>query len=137
MATSAQRMDRSYGQAIEGSGWIGFAGVMLILVGIFNVIDGISAIANSNYLSNHLLFANLDAWGWFFLIWGILQVCTGFAIFAGSAWAAIVGVFAAFVNAIAQLSWAGTYPVWAISAIVIDVLIIYGLVVYGGRGREA
>ena len=125
--------ERYEGAAQVGSGWIGFAGIMLILVGFFNIIDGISAIANADYLVNQLLFANLDAWGWFFLIWGILQVFAGFAIMNGSTWGAIVGVVTAFVNAIAQLSWARTYPVWAIAAIVLDVLIIYALVVHGGR----
>ena len=127
------RYEGSYAEESEGTGWIAFAGTMLILVGCFNVIDGIAAIANSDYLVNSLLFANLDAWGWFFLIWGALQICAGFAIYSGAGWAAIVGVVSAFVNAIAQLSWARTYPVWAISAIVIDVLVIYALVVYGGR----
>jgi hypothetical protein len=130
---AAQRYESA---AQVGSGWIGFAGIMLILVGFFNIIDGIAAIGNSNYLANQLLFANMDAWGWFFLIWGILQVFAGFAIMNGATWGAIVGVVTAFVNAIAQLSWARTYPVWAIAAIVLDVLIIYALVVYGGR-REA
>jgi hypothetical protein len=128
--STAQRYE---GAAQVGSGWIGFAGIMLILVGFFNIIDGISAIANADYLVNKLLFANLDAWGWFFLIWGILQVFAGFAIMNGATWGAILGVVTAFVNAIAQLSWARTYPVWAIAAIVIDVLVIYALVVYGGR----
>jgi hypothetical protein len=127
---AAQRYESA---AQVGSGWIGFAGIMLILVGFFNIIDGIAAIGNSNYLANQLLFANMDAWGWFFLIWGILQVFAGFAIMNGATWGAIVGVVTAFVNAIAQLSWARTYPVWAIAAIVLDVLIIYALVVYGGR----
>jgi len=131
---AAQRYE---GAAQVGSGWIGFAGIMLILVGFFNVIDGIAAIGNSNYLANQLLFANMDAWGWFFLIWGILQIFAGFAIMNGATWGAIVGVVTAFVNAIAQLSWARTYPVWAIAAIVLDVLIIYALVVYGGRGAAA
>jgi hypothetical protein len=126
----AQRYE---GAAQVGSGWIGFAGIMLILVGFFNIIDGISAISNADYLVNQLLFANLDAWGWFFLIWGILQVAAGFAIMNGATWGAILGIVTAFVNAIAQLSWARTYPVWAIAAIVLDVLIIYALVVYGGR----
>jgi hypothetical protein len=130
---AAQRYESA---AQVGSGWIGFAGIMLILVGFFNIIDGIAAIGNANYLVNQLLFANLDAWGWFFLIWGILQVFAGFAIMNGATWGAILGVVTAFVNAIAQLSWARTYPVWAIAAIVLDVLIIYALVVYGGR-REA
>src|SRR3954447_14495355 len=94
----------------SGTGWVAFAGTMLILVGCLNVIDGIAAIANSDYLVNQLLFANLDAWGWFFLIWGIIQICTGLAIFTGASWAAVVGVIAAFFNAIAQLSWAQTYP---------------------------
>lgn len=127
---TAQRYE---GAAQVGSGWIGFAGIMLILVGFFNVIDGIAAIGNANYLVNQLLFANLDAWGWFFLIWGIFQIFAGFAIMNGSTWGAIAGIVTAFVNAIAQLSWARTYPVWAISAVVLDVLIIYALVVYGGR----
>jgi len=131
---AAQRYE---GAAQVGSGWIGFAGIMLILVGFFNVIDGIAAIGNSNYLANQLLFADMDAWGWFFLIWGILQIFAGFAIMNGATWGAIVGVVTAFVNAIAQLSWARTYPVWAIAAIVLDVLIIYALVVYGGRGAAA
>ena len=128
---SAGRLDRTY--EVEGSGWIGFAGVMLVLVGCFNIINGIAAIANSDYLVNQLLFANLDAWGWFFLLWGILQIFAGFAIFNGAGWAAIVGIASAFVNIIAQLSWARANPFWAICAMVVDVLIIYALVVYGGR----
>jgi hypothetical protein len=118
---------------MSGTGWVAFAGTMLILVGFFNIIDGIAAIANSDYLANQLLFANLDAWGWFFLIWGAVQVCAGFAVFSGAGWGALVGVVSAFGNAIAQLSWARVYPVWAVCAIVLDVLIIYGLMVYGGR----
>ena len=126
-------MDSAGSYDVEGSGWIGFAGVMLVLVGCFNIINGIAAIANSDYLVNQLLFANLDAWGWFFLLWGILQIFAGFAIFNGAGWGALVGIASAFVNIIAQLSWARANPFWAICAMVVDVLIIYALVVYGGR----
>jgi hypothetical protein len=134
MATAP--VDRAYEEEASGIGWVAFAGTMLILVGCFNVIDGISALANSDYLANQLLFANLHAWGWFFLIWGAVQIVTGFAIYSGAGWAAIVGVVSAFGNAIAQLSWARAYPVWSIAAIVLDVLVIYALVVYGGRRNE-
>ena len=125
---SAGTPARSY--TMEGAGWLSFAGIMLVMVGFFNVIDGIAAIGNSDYVVNQLLFANLDAWG-------VLQIFAGFAILGGAVWAAAVGIIAAFFNAIAQLSWAQTNPVWAVSAIVIDVLIIYGLVVYGGRARAS
>src|SRR5205814_395759 len=101
MATAARPIDQSIDR--PGYGWVSFAGIMLILVGFFNMIDGIAAIANSNYIANQLLFANLDAWGWFFLIWGVLQVCAGFALFAGAGWAVWVGVLTAFVNAFSQL----------------------------------
>jgi uncharacterized membrane protein len=127
------RLDTTYAEEASGTGWIAFAGTMLVLVGCFNIIDGIAALANSDYLVNQLLFSNLHAWGWFFLIWGAVQVVAGFAIYSGAGWAAIVGVVSAFGNAIAQLSWARAYPVWAVCAIVLDVLVIYGLVVYGGR----
>ena len=137
MATSAGRMERSHTDTMPVSGWIPFAGIMLMLVGFFNVIDGIAAISDSKYLVNQLLFANLHAWGWFFLIWGVIQVFAGFAVLGGATWGAILGVATAFFNIIAQLSWARAYPVWAVSAIVLDVLVIYALVVYGGRREEA
>jgi hypothetical protein len=137
MATARDRFDSTFeDDASSGTGWIAFAGTMLVLVGCFNIIQGIAAIANSDYLRNQLLFSNMHAWGWFFLIWGAVQVCAGFAIYAGSGWAAIVGIISAFGNAIAQLSWARAYPVWAVCAIVLDVLIIYALVVYGGRRTD-
>src|SRR3954468_12088593 len=120
----------------SGTGWGPFAGTMLILVGCLNIIDGSAAIANSDYLANQLLFANLDAWGWFFLIWGVLQIFAGFSIMRGAPWGAIVGIVTAFLNAIAQLSWIAVNPWWAAIAILLDVVIIYGLIVYGGRGRE-
>jgi hypothetical protein len=96
---AAERLEAD-ARAGAGSGWISFAGVMLITVGFFNVIDGIAAIANSDYLANQLLFANLDAWGWFFLIWGIVQILAGFAIFGGATWASIVGIVAAFFTSL-------------------------------------
>ena len=131
---ASRAANRSY--EVAGAGWITFAGIMVTLAGFFNVINGIAALSDSRYLTRQLLFANLHAWGWFFLIWGIIMICAGVAIFSGAQWAATVGIIAAFFNVIAQLSWVRTNPVWAVAAMVIDVLVIYGLVVYGGRGKE-
>src|SRR4051794_21754176 len=64
-------------QEIEQQTWLQFAAVILLLVGAFNIIEGIAMIGNSSYVAEDLLFANLDAWGWFFLIWGVIQIWAG------------------------------------------------------------
>lgn len=116
--------------------WLDFAGILLLLVGFFNIISGISAISDAKVMSDHVLFANLHAWGWFFLIVGIIQLLAGWAVMKNAGWAAIVGIVTAFVNAISQLSAAHTFTVWALVIVSMDVLVIYGLVKYGGgRGR--
>jgi hypothetical protein len=135
---STAQLPREMRQEMERHTWLDFAGVMLLLVGFFNVIDGISAISDSKYLSDNVLFSNLHAWGWFFLITGVVQVIAGWAVMQGSGWASVVGIATAFLNAIAQLSEAHTFLFWSLSIVVVDVLIIYGLVKYGGdRGRRA
>jgi hypothetical protein len=123
---------------IERHTWLDFAGVLLILVGIFNIIDGISAISDSKYLNDHVLFSNLHAWGWFFLAMGVLQLFAGYFVMKGAGWAAFVGIATAFVNAISQLSSSDTFVFWSVTIVVTDVLVIYGLVKYGGdRGRAS
>jgi hypothetical protein len=120
-----------------GTGWVMFAGVILLLVGGLNILAGVAAIVDSHYLTADVLFSNMHVWGWFFLIWGIAQCAIAVGIWAGYGWAAVIGVFSACGNIIAQLAWAHTYPVWAICAIVADGLVIYGLMVYGGSRNQA
>ena len=113
--------------------WLEFAAILLFLVGTFNIIDGIAAIRDSKYVVNQVLFSNLHAWGWFFLIWGILQIVAAFAVYKGARWAVYAALVTVFFNAIAHLSAAKTYPVWSITIVVLDVVIMYGLVVHSGR----
>ena len=128
----------------RGAGWRLFAGIMILLVGVFNFIDGIVAIANPHYYffyvsptgsstaeTHHLIFGDLTAWGWAVLILGIIQFLIALAILARRTWAAIVGIVLAVFNAIEQLMLIGVYPWWSITIIVVDVLIIYGLAAYG------
>jgi hypothetical protein len=121
---------------VDRHSWLDLAGILLFLVGFFNIIDGISAISDAKVMSDNVLFANLHAWGWFFLIIGVIQVLAGWAVMKGAIWAAIVGMVTAFVNAISQISAAHTFTLWALTIVAMDVLVIYGLARYGGgRGR--
>jgi hypothetical protein len=130
-----------------GGGWRVFAGTMIMLVGIFNVIDGIVTIANPHYFAiysdgytHHLIFGTLSAWGWAILVVGIVQFFAAFAIFSRQGWGAVVGIIVAALSAIGQLLYLGIDPWWSVAVIAIDVLIIYGLAAYGfpdPSGRDA
>jgi hypothetical protein len=117
--------------------WYDFAALLLFLVGFFNAIDGVAAISGSRYVADgRVLFSDLRTWGIFFLCWGILQMVAAFAVYRGARWAVVLAVITAFVNAITQLAASRTYPVWSITLVVLDVLIMYGLIVQARRPLE-
>jgi hypothetical protein len=116
------------------AGWIRFAGVMMIMIGFFNVIDGLVALFKNNFYvvgPNGLLVLNLTGWGWVHLIVGVLAVLAGLALFTNAAWARVVAVILAAFNAIAQLAFLNAFPVWATIVIALDVVVIWALVVHG------
>jgi hypothetical protein len=125
--------------ATRGEGWVAFAGVMIFLGGVLNTLWGISAIANSHILinGNHYSIDHRQAWGWAILIIGVIEILVAVAILAGQGWARWAGVAIAGINAIGVLADMQAYPWWSLALFFIDVLIIYGLVTYGGRPRAA
>jgi hypothetical protein len=123
-----------------GEGWLLFAGVMLLLAGIVNVIWGIAAIDDSVFFTDegrYVLFDDLNTWGWFFLIVGILQFIAAYSIWTGGGFGVVFGVFSAGLNAIILLFTVNAFPFAAFMLFILDILVIYGLVAYGGRGRTA
>ena len=126
----------------RGTGWKAFAGIMIIIVGIFNVIDGLRAVTSSNQVENALgnselpLTNDVKTWGWVVLIIGAVMILSGFLIFSGNMFGRIVGVVVAGANMIVQLSYLDHNPFWSFTIIIVDVLIIYGLVAHGGRLDE-
>ncbi|KQM82903.1 hypothetical protein [Agromyces sp. Leaf222] len=116
-------------------GWIGFAAFILILSGLFSIIQGSIALIGSNYyyaVGNGTLFLfDLTGWGWWNLIIGVVLTLTGFALFSGATWARIVAIIAAGLSAIGQLLLVPAQPWWAIIVIAIDVLVIYAITAHG------
>lgn len=119
----------------HGAGWVAFAGVMLLIVGALNVIYGIAAIDNAHFYAKNAayVFADLNTWGWIILIVGAIQIGAAFSILGGTSWGRWVGVLTASANAIAQLLFIPSYPFLSLSLFAIDILIVYGLLAYGGR----
>ena len=126
------------GKRVPGERWITFAAVLFVLVGAFNVIDGIALIVDDNYFRpDQLLFGDQSMWGWLALIMGAGQILIGFGIFSGNILAQILAVVWAMLNAFLHLLAIGAYPAWSIIIMALDILVIYGLIMYGRAFNEA
>jgi Short repeat of unknown function (DUF308) len=123
----------------HGMGWVVFAGTMLAIVGILNVIYGIAAISNSRFYVHGVeyVIGDLKLWGWILLIVGVIQFFAAFSIWSGTEWGRWVGVASASINAIMQLIFIPAYPFLSLAIFAIDILIVYGLLAYGGRQGPA
>jgi len=125
----------SYEREMEGGGWIAFAGVMIGLVGVLNVIYGIAAIDDSAFFTENerfVVFDDLNTWGWIHLLIGLAQFVAAFSIWSRHAYGRVIGVLTAGVNAIVVLFWITAFPFSGFAIFLIDLLVIYGLVAYGG-----
>ncbi len=122
------------------SGWVVFASIMLIMAGVFGIIDGLVALIHDEvYLvtKDQIVAFDFTTWGWIHLIVGIIVTTAGFAVMSGQLWARMVGVLAATASAIAQIAFITAFPFWSVLIIGIDILIIYGLLVHGEEVEAA
>ena len=115
-------------------GWALFAAVVLITVGCFQVIAGISAIAEDDLIvkaPNYVFNLDVSQWGWVHLLLGAILILSGLGIMTGNVIARTVGVFVAALSAIANFAFIPYYPVWSIAIIAIDIAIIWALTAHG------
>ena len=120
----------------RGDGWVLFAGIMLMVVGFLNLVYGIAAIDDSAFFTGderYVIFDDLNTWGWFYLIVGVLQLIAAFSIWNRNPFGRVIGIATAAANAMIVLFTVNAYPFAAFMIFLIDVMVIYGLAVYGGR----
>ena len=123
----------------EGYGLVIFAVSVLTLVGCFNLIDGIAAIAKANVFvaGAHYVFGDLRSWGWVTLILGALQLLAALGIMVGNQLARWFGIVVVGLSAIAMMFFIPAYPFWALMIMAVDVVALYGLCAYGSRENLA
>lgn len=110
------------------SGWLRFAGIMFVVAGFANLIWGIGALAGKHYLpEENLLFSSLTLWGWIAIVWGTLLLLGSYLVLTVSPSGRGAGIVLAVVSAIFWLFALPVLPIFALTAILIDALIIYGL----------
>ena len=118
-------------------GWIAFAGMMLIMLGSFHLIQGIVAIFEDEYFlvtsSGLLVSVDYTTWGWVHLIGGVVVLLAGVGVLSGKMWARTVGVIVALVSAIVNLAFLAAYPIWSILMITLCVVVIMALTIHGSE----
>jgi len=110
-----------------------FAGMMLIIIGLFQAIVGGTAILNEKFYAvtrNYVFEWDATVWGWIHLVVGVLLFAAGWAVFAGATWARTVGIAALALSAVANFLSIPHYPAWAILVIGLDIVGIWALAVY-------
>jgi hypothetical protein len=128
-----------YADDDRGYGWVTFAGVLLLIVGTLNVIEGLAAIGNAHFFvaNTHYIAGSLKTWGWVVLCIGVLELAVGCGVFVKNQFSRWTGVVVLAANAIAQLLMIPAYPFWSLSIFTLDILAIYGLIAYGHRISSA
>ncbi|MEU5881397.1 hypothetical protein [Spirillospora sp. NPDC047279] len=130
MAGTAERKPVS-GWAV---GFVLFAGIMMIMAGVFHAIAGFAAILEDEFYvvnRNYAYEVDATAWGWIHLILGIVVAAAGCAVISGRLWARIIGIALAVASGIANFFFIPYYPFWSLLLIALDVFVIWALCVYG------
>jgi hypothetical protein len=121
-------------------GWVYFAGIMLLMLGAFQLIEGLTALFNRPYLlvtsRGLLVTVDLATWGWLHLIIAAVALVAGWGVMVGKRWAQVLGIVLAAVSAVVNLTYIAAYPLWSVVVITVDVIVIYALAVHGREVRH-
>jgi hypothetical protein len=114
------------------AGWIGFAAIMMLIVGGLTFFEGLIAIVRDEYYvvtGDAVLVFDLTTWGWIMLFWGVLLFLAGAGLYAGAGWARWFAVILASLNVLGQLGFVGgaQYPLWTLTVIALNIVVIFAL----------
>jgi hypothetical protein len=113
----------------EVSGWYYFAGILLGILGVLNIVWGIAAIDSASFFTPDAkyILSNLNTWGWVTLVIGVLQFFAAFSLFSGGGYGRFVGVVAASLSAVAALLSIPANPFWALCVFALAIIVVYEL----------
>lgn len=118
-------------RAAVWSGWITFAGIMMMLIGVFDLLSGLAAITSDDYFERgegRLLLGDYDLWGWALVAWAVVLVAVGGALLRGLGWARWAAVAIVSANIIGHAAFMA-FPAWNMLVIALGAVVIYALTV--------
>ncbi len=134
-------MEQSY-DAVEGdrwTGWIAFAGILMIIGGALQGFYGLVALFNDEWVvwgNSGAVYLDITQWGWVHLIWGVVMILAGLGVLSGNVLARAIAVVLAGIAAIVNFMFIPVYPLWSITVVVIAIVVIYALVAHGKDVRR-
>jgi len=124
----------------RSAGWLAFAATMLVMSGGFKVLDALWAFKFDDDIKEELQTVLFErdpvAWGWLWLVLGLLLIAAGIAVAAGSQLARWFGVVVAGVSLLFNYVWIYFQPIWTLVSTGVLIAVLYALIVYGGRQPE-
>lgn len=130
MSTTSRRADDVSTKHLVARSTAAFAGVMLMTVSVFQIIEGIAALAkDSVYVTgvNYTFEFDVTTWGWVHLIVGIVGLATGLGIVTGQAWGMLAGIVIACIGAITNFAFMPYFPFWSLAILAFNVFVIWAL----------
>lgn len=111
-----------------------FAGVLMVLSGGLQAVQGIVALVNDTFYvvgEEYLFEFDVTSWGWIHLIMGVVVALAGIGLFQGAVWARTVAVVVASISILANFMWMPYYPFWSLTVITFDVFVIWAATMHG------
>ena len=116
------------------AGWIGFAGIVTLILGGLTFFEGLIALLRDNYYvatGEGFLVVNVTGWGWIMLVWGLILACVGLGLLGGAGWARWVAILFVSVNIFGQLGFLGNTndTLWLLTTLTLNIIVLFALTV--------
>ena len=113
-------------------GWIGFAGLAMVMIGTIDFIEGLIAVIRNQYYvatPNQIIVFDTTTWGWITMILGVVLALVGLGLTSGAGWARWTAIVILVVNLIEQLAWLGnsSYTLWTLTVIALEIIVLFAL----------
>jgi uncharacterized membrane protein len=111
------------------TGWWVFAGILLFVAGVLNIIYGIAAVGNSKFFTQNvtLIATDLKTWGWVTIVLGVIELIAAFSLFGGGGFGRFVGIVGAALTAIVYLMTIPVAPFWSLCVFILSIVTLYEL----------
>ncbi len=123
------------------SGWVAFAGLLLMILGGLGFFQGLIAVIRDQYYvlgNNGALVIDVSQWGWVMMIWGVILALVGYGLVSGASWARWTAILVVGLNFFAQLGYdgGGGYTLWSLTVIALNIIVLWALIVRWDEAKE-